>query len=436
MSSNAGERRAFDDPPIGLKILRSSDPVAAICRTKLMANQEVEALVRKYEPEILEFARDIIKTRSYSSQEKDLVMLIKARMESLGFDEVKVDGIGNILGRIGNGPRKLLYDAHIDTVWAEDRQNWKVDPFAAVVEGDLLYGRGSSDEKAAMSSMVYGAAIAKQLGLLDQFSLYISGTVLEETCDGLSTIYMIEKEGFRPDFVVICEPTSLDVYRGHRGRVELKITTTGKSAHAAHPDKGDNAVYKMARTVLNIEKLTETFKDDPFLGKGTAVVSIIESKAPSINSVPYESTIYIDRRITVGETKETVLAEFRSAVYDPEHTTVEPTEYDDTSWTGCKVHQEKYFPTWVLDENNPLVRAGVSAATEARGKAPKVSRWIFSTNGVAFMGHFHIPSIGFGPGDEWLAHAANEYVRVSDLYQAARFYALLPEQLGKEVQTS
>ncbi|RIE14044.1 YgeY family selenium metabolism-linked hydrolase [Candidatus Cryosericum hinesii] len=398
-----------------------------------MTNQEVEILVRKYEPEILEFARDIIKTRSYSTEEKGMVMLIKSKMEALDFDEVKVDGIGNIVGRVGNGPRKILYDAHIDTVWAEDKENWKVDPFAAVVDGDLLYGRGSSDEKAAMSSMLYGAAIAKQLGLLDGFSLYISGTVLEETCDGLSVIHMVEKEGFRPDFVVICEPTSLDVYRGHRGRVELKITTTGTSAHAAHPDKGDNAIYKMAQTVLNIEKLTATFKDDPFLGKGTAVVSIIESKAPSINSVPYESTIYIDRRITVGETKETVLAEFRGAVNDPGHTTVELTEFEDTSWTGLHVCQEKYFPTWVLDENHPLVKAGVDAATEARGKTPRISRWIFSTNGVAFMGHFNIPSIGFGPGDEWLAHAANEYVRISDLYEAARFYALLPSKLAEEV---
>jgi putative selenium metabolism hydrolase len=354
-------------------------------------------------------------------------------MEALGFDEVKVDGIGNIMGRVGNGPRKILYDAHIDTVWAEDKANWNMDPFAAVVEGNLLYGRGSSDEKAAMSSMVYGAAMAKQLGLLDGCSLYISGTVLEETCDGLSVIHMIEKEGFRPDFVVICEPTSLDVYRGHRGRVELKITTTGTSAHAAHPDKGDNAIHKMARTVLNIEKLTTTFKDDAFLGKGTAVVSIIESKAPSINSVPYESTIYIDRRITVGETKETVLAEFRGAVDDPVHTTVELTEFDDTSWTGLHVHQEKYFPTWALDEHHPLVQAGVNAATEARSKSPRVSCWTFSTNGVAFMGHFNIPSIGFGPGDEWLAHAANEYVRISDLYEAARFYALLPSELAKEV---
>jgi len=398
-----------------------------------MANQEVEALERKYEPEILAFAREIIRTRSYSTQERDLVTLIKSKMTALDFDEVKVDGIGNIVGRVGNGPRKILYDAHIDTVWAEDKENWRMDPFGAVVEGDHLYGRGSSDEKAAMSSMVYGAAIAKQLGLLDGVSLYISGTVLEETCDGLSVIHMVEKEGFRPDFVVICEPTSLDVYRGHRGRVELKITTTGVSAHAAHPDKGDNAITKMAQTVLNIDRLTTTFKDDPFLGKGTAVVSIIESKAPSINSVPYECTIYIDRRITVGETKETVLAEFRAAVADPAHTTVELTDYEDTSWTGLHVSQEKYFPTWVLDENHPLVRAAVNAATDARNQAPAISRWIFSTNGVAFMGRFNIPSIGFGPGDEWLAHAANEYVRISDLYEAARFYALLPSALAKEV---
>jgi len=361
-------------------------------------------------------------------------MLIKAKMQALDFDEVTIDGIGNILGRVGNGPRKILYDAHLDTVWAEDRENWRMDPFAAVVEGNLLYGRGSSDEKAAMSSMVYGASIAKQLGLLDGFSLYISGTVLEETCDGLSSVHMIEKEGFRPDFVVLCEPTSLDIYRGQRGRVELKITTTGRSAHAAHPDRGDNAITKMAKTVLNIEKLSETFKDDPFLGKGTAVVSIIESKAPSINSVPYESTIYIDRRITTGETKDTVLAEFRAAVYDPEHTTVELTEFEDTSWTGLHVRQEKYFPTWVLDEDHPLVKAGVDAATEARGKTPRISRWTFSTNGVAFMGRFNIPCIGFGPGDEWLAHAANEYVRISDLYEAERFYALLPSQLAKETE--
>jgi len=190
----------------------------------------------------------------------------------------------------------------------------------------------------------------------------------------------------------------------------------------------------MAKTVLNIEKLTGTFKDDPFLGKGTAVVSIIESKAPSINSVPYESTIYIDRRITTGETKDTVLAEFRGAVYDPEHTTVELTEFEDTSWTGLHVRQEKYFPTWVLDEDHPLVKAGVDAATEARGKTPRISRWTFSTNGVAFMGRFNIPCIGFGPGDEWLAHAANEYVRISDLYEAERFYALLPSQLAKETE--
>ena len=395
---------------------------------------ELDALLAEYQPDILKFAQDIIRTPSYSSHEGELVQLIRPKMEKLGFDDARIDGIGNILGRVGTGTRRLLYDAHIDTVWAEDRQNWSVDPFEAVVKDGLLYGRGASDEKAALSPMIYGAVLAKRLGLLDQFSLYISGTVLEETCDGLSTVHMIENENFRPDFVVICEPTSLDVYRGHRGRIELKITTTGISAHAAHPDKGDNAVYKMARTVLNIEKLATAFRDDSFLGRGTAVVSIIESKSPSINSVPYECSVYVDRRITVGETRETVLEEFRSVVCDPEHTTVELAEYDDISWTGLAVHQEKYFPTWVLEEDHPLVRAGVVTAKEARGTAPKVSRWIFSTNGVAFMGRYGIPSIGFGPGDEWLAHAPDEHVRVSDLFTAARFYALLPQQLGKEVR--
>lgn len=400
-----------------------------------MNTDTVRSLTQSYEPAILEFARDIIKTRSYSADERDLALLIKCRMETLAFDETWIDGIGNVMGRIGSGPCKLLYDAHIDTVWAEDTQNWNVDPFAAAVDGNLLYGRGASDEKAAMSSMVYGAVIAKQLGLLDGFSLYISGTVLEETCDGLSVIHMIEKEGLRPDFVVVCEPTSLDVYRGHRGRVELKITTTGTSAHAAHPDKGDNAITKIAQTVLNIERMTDGFKDDPFLGKGTAVVSIIESKAPSINSVPYESSICIDRRITVGETRDTVLEEFRRAVADPEHTSVEVLQYVDKSWTGLEVSQEKYFPTWVLPEDHALVRAATAAAAEARGVRPRISRWTFSTNGVAFMGRFNIPTIGFGPGDEWLAHAVDEHVRISDLYEAAQFYALLPSAMNKEVHS-
>ncbi len=393
--------------------------------------EKINKLVEEYKGDIVKFAQDIVRTKSYSGQEEKLVKLFEKKMKELGFDEVIIDKTGNIIGRVGNGKTKILYDAHIDTVEAEDKENWHYDPFGGEIVGDKLYGRGSTDEKAAMASMIYGAKILKDIGIPEDVSLYISGTVQEEVCDGLTIGYLIN-EVVKPDFVVLCEPTSLDVYRGHRGRVEVSITTKGKSAHAAHPNRGDNAIYKMAKTVVNIEKLTETFKEDQFLGKGTAVVSIIESKSPSINSVPYESTIYIDRRLTIGETKESAVDEFKTTFVDKENTDIKVLTFEGVSWNGRKISQEKYFPTWVLEKNHPLVNAGFEAAKKARpGEDVKVSRWIFSTNGVTTMGRFHIPSIGFGPGDEWLAHAVDEYVRVSDLTKAAAFYALFPFSLIK-----
>jgi len=399
-----------------------------------MSIEEVNKLVEKYKNDIIKFAQEIVRTKSYSGHEEKLVKLIENKMKKLGFDEVIIDKTGNIIGRVGNGKTKVLYDAHIDTVEAEDRENWHYDPFGGEIIGDKLYGRGSTDEKAAIASMVYGAKILKEVGIPEDISLYISGTVQEEVCDGLAIGYLIN-EVVKPVFVVLCEPTSLDIYRGHRGRVEVSITTKGKSAHAAHPNRGNNAIYKMAKTVVNIEKLTETFKEDPFLGKGTAVVSIIESKSPSINSVPYESTICIDRRLATGETKESAIDEFKTTFVDKENTDINVLIFEDVSWKGRKISQEKYFPTWVLEENHTLVKAGYEAAKKARlGEDVKVSRWIFSTNGVTTMGRFNIPSIGFGPGDEWLAHAVDEYVRVSDLVKAATFYAAFPFNLVEEIK--
>jgi putative selenium metabolism hydrolase len=395
---------------------------------------EVSKLVERYQDDIVKFAQDIVRTKSYSGHEENLVRLLENKMKELGFDEVIIDKTGNIIGRVGSGKTKILYDAHIDTVEAEDRENWHYDPFGGEIIDGKLYGRGSTDEKAAMAPMIYGAKILKDIGIPEDISLYISGTVQEEVCDGLTIGYLIE-EVVKPDFVVLCEPTSLDVYRGHRGRVEVSITTKGKSAHAAHPNRGDNAIYKMAKTVVNIEKLTETFREDPFLGKGTAVVSIIESKSPSINSVPYESTIYIDRRLTIGETKESAISEFKTTFVDKENTEINVLTFKDKSWTGREISQEKYFPTWVLEEDHPLVKAGFEAAKKARpGEDVKVSRWVFSTNGVTTMGRYHIPSIGFGPGEEWLAHAVDEYVRVSDLPKAAKFYAMLPYSLVEKIK--
>ncbi|MEF3244854.1 MAG: YgeY family selenium metabolism-linked hydrolase [Caldisericaceae bacterium] len=396
--------------------------------------ERIKELVKKYESDIIDFSKKIVQTKSYSSQEAELVKLLEDKMKELGFDEVIIDETGNIIGRVGNGPVKLLYDAHIDTVKAEDRENWSVDPFSGEIKDGKLYGRGSSDEKVAIGCMIYGAKILKEIGIPKEISLYILGSVQEEDCDGLSMYYTFN-EVVKPDFVVLGEPTSLDVYRGHRGRVEVEIITKGKSSHAAHPDKGDNAIYKMAQTVLNIKEMTKNFKEDLFLGKGTAVVSHIESKAPSINSVPYEAKIFIDRRLTVGETKESAIKEFESCLVDKANSEIRVLTYETKSWKGRLISQEKYFPTWILEEDHPLVKAGFETAKLVRpNEDVKISRWIFSTNGVTSMGRFHIPSIGFGPGDEWLAHAVDEYVRVSDLPKATEFYALLPFKLLEKIK--
>jgi len=396
--------------------------------------EKIKELVKKYENDIIKFAQEIVQTKSYSGEEGNLVKLLENKMKELGFDEVIIDETGNIIGRVGSGPIKLLYDAHIDTVWAEDKENWSVDPFSGAIIDGKLYGRGSSDEKVAIGCMIYGAKILKEIGIPEDISLYVMGSVQEEDCDGLS-MYHTFTEVLKPDYVVLGEPTSLDIYRGHRGRVELEVVVKGKSSHAAHPDKGDNAIYKMAQTVLNIKEITKSFKEDPFLGKGTAVVSHIESKAPSINSVPYESRIFIDRRLTVGETKETALKEIESCLVDPKNSEVRVLTYEAKSWKGRVISQEKYFPTWLLEESHPLVQAGFEAAKEARpDEEVKISRWNFSTNGVTSMGRLNIPTIGFGPGDEWLAHAVDEYVRVSDLPKATEFYALLPFKLVSKVR--
>jgi putative selenium metabolism hydrolase len=314
-----------------------------------------------------------------------------------------------------------------------DPGSWRGrDPFDPRLEDGKIWGRGVVDEKAAMASTVYAGKIIKELGLGDKCTIWVVGSAIEEDCDGLTQLHLIQNEGVRPDFVVLGEPTDLNVYRGHRGRVEMIITIKGRSAHAAHCEKGVSALYKAAPILLDIEKLNDRLAVDDFLGKGTITASYMDVKTASLNSVPNAAIIYLDRRLTVGETKESALEEIRAlpSMGDAE---VEILQYDATAWTGKKVEQEKYFPTWVLDEQHDLVQAAVEAIEGARGTKPKVSRWVFSTNGVATMGRLGIPTIGFAPGLEELAHTTDEYIKVSDLVDAVAGAALIPQALARRL---
>ena len=385
-----------------------------------------------YREELTKFLGDLVSIKSFSAGEREVVQRIRKEMEKVGFDEVRIDGLGNILGRIGSGKRVIAMDAHIDTVEVGNEKLWKVDPFGGVVSDGVIYGRGASDQKAGMAAMVYGARIMKEEGLLGDFTLYVTGTVMEEDCDGLCWRYIINEDGIRPDYVVITEPTNLNIYRGHRGRMELQVRTSGLSCHASAPERGINAIYKMSRIIAEIERLNERLTRDSFLGKGTIAVTQIFFKSPSQNAVADECTIQLDRRLTAGETKETVIRELQEVIQMAgEEAEIVELFYERPSYTGIVYPVEKYFPTWVMEEDSEIVRKTVNTYREVFGEEPFVDKWTFSTNGIATAGVFSIPTIGFGPANEIFAHSPDDQCPVDHLVRAAAMYALLPLRLSQ-----
>jgi putative selenium metabolism hydrolase len=382
---------------------------------------------------IIQFLREIVAIPSMESQLGAVGERIAAEMRQLGFDEVRFDVMGNIFGRMGHGPTIIVYDSHVDTVGVGDPSAWKWDPFVGKVEDGVLWARGACDEKGSTPGMIYGIALGRDLGLIDpnEYTMYYFGN-MEEWCDGIAPNSFVEADPkIKPHFVVIGEPTKMQVYRGHKGRLELKITAKGKSAHAAANQLGDNAIYKMLPVIDAISKMEPLLGDHEFLGHGKITVSDMKVSTPSINAVPDECTIFIDRRMTFGESRADVRRQLEACI-PTEHKasiTIEELFYDEPSYTGFVFPVDKYFPAWAYDEDHPLVVAGQSTRSAIGLPAAPSGKWGFSTNGIYWAGKAGIPSIGFGPGDELTAHTTEDSVSLDDVVKATEFYALLPGML-------
>ena len=389
---------------------------------------EIQNQVAAQRDNIIQFFIDICAIPSMDSQIGPVGERVGAEMKKLGFDEVRFDKMGNILGRIGNGARTIVYDSHIDTVGIGDLSTWEWDPFKGKIENGILFARGACDEKGSTPGMVYGLAIAHQLGLLDGWTAWYFGN-MEEWCDGIAPNSFVEADPkIRPDFAVIGEPTKMQVYRGHKGRVELKITAKGKSAHAASNFLGDNAIYKLLPIIAGIRDLDAKLPTHDFLGKAVVTVSDMKVSTVSLNAVPDEATIFIDRRVTFGETKESAIAAIDALIPNDQRDKIKLEElfYDEPSYTGFVFPVDKYYPAWALDEAHPLVQAGQSAIQELWNETRPTGKWAFSTNGTYWAGKAGIPSIGFGPGDEIYAHSTLDQNKLDDVVAATEFYALLP----------
>jgi len=384
--------------------------------------QKINELSEKYRDYTAENLSKLVQIKSLSLGEKEVQLELKRQMEEAGFDEVQIDGLGNVIGRIGNGKKILAIDGHMDTVDMGNMDNWDFDPLGGEIKDGFVHGRGTVDQEGGPAAFVTTGRILKELGFDKDLTIYFVGSVMEEDCDGLCWKYIVEEDKIKPDFVISTEPTNLNIYRGHRGRMEMHVHFYGVSSHGSAPERGKNAIYMASKTALEIEKLNERLKFDEFLGKGTVTISEMVTGSPSLCAVSDYARIHLDRRLTWGETKESAVAEIEELIKGM-NAKVEVLEYLETAYTGLEYGMEKYYPTWKIPVEDKIIQTGVKSFKGLFNKDVKIDKWTFSTNGIMTNGVYGIPTIGFGPGNEVLAHAPNEKVAINDLVVSAAFYA-------------
>jgi len=391
--------------------------------------QTSELIPQDMQAELIEFTQSLIQIRSYSGEEEEIIRHIEKKMVGLGYDEVIIDSMGNLLGRIGDGERSILFDSHVDTVTVNDADEWEVPPFSGKIVNGCLWGRGSVDMKSSVAASVYAGALAKQLGLTSGKTIYVSCTVLEEDCDGENLKHLLKERNLKPDYVIICEPSDNVIALGHKGKAQIAIKTHGISAHGSAPEKGLNAIYEMAEIIQRVEKVNAELmkKDKP---RGTLVMSRISSVSASLNAVPSECEVYLDRRTVPGETEEDVKREMDGVVAGKK-ATWEVGTLHRKSWTGLDIKYDPFHSAWKIDLDHELTEACITAYRENFGSEPaEFDFWDFSTNAVTPVS-LGIPTIGFGPGEYKLAHMRNENCEVSQIIEACGFYTRLIGKMAK-----
>ena len=377
--------------------------------------------------ELIEFTQSLIRVKSMSGQEAEIVKFIEKKMKTLGYDEVTIDSMGNVLGRIGSGEKSILFDSHVDTVEVNDETQWDVPPFSGTIRDGRLHGRGSVDMKSSVAASIYAGIIAKKLGFDSRKTIYVSCTVFEEDCDGENLKHLFKELHLKPNYVVICEPSNNKIALGHKGKAQISIKTHGVSAHGSAPEKGVNAIYEMAEIIQRVEKANAELMKNP-APRGTLVMSRISSTSASLNAVPSECKVYLDRRTVPGETADAIKREMDQLIQG-KNATWEVGTLHRKSWTGRDITYEPFHSAWKIDLGHELTQACIAAYRETFESEPdEYDFWDFSTNAVTPVS-LGIPTIGFGPGEYKLAHMRDENCNVEQIFDACRFYTSLIQKI-------
>jgi putative selenium metabolism hydrolase len=396
-------------------------------------NEKIKQIVNELRPELITFTREIIKIPSFSGKETQVITRIKEEMEKLGYKKIQIDEMGNLSGQIGSGKHLFAIDGHADTVEVGNRENWSYDPFEGKLEEGIIYGRGACDQKGGVASAIYAGKILNEITIPEDMTYLVVISVQEEIYEGLNWTYIIQEKKTKPDVVVLTEPTGLNICNGQRGRVDIKVQTSGIASHGASPDLGDNAIYKLTSIVEEIKKMDSNLPEDPIFGKGNITVTEFLSSAPSINAVPDSASIHIDRRLTNLDTEESVLQEIMNLESVKEtNAYVYIPEYEIKISPQMSYPIKAYYSSWYMEEAHPLVQTAINAYEGQLKHRPILTQWRFSTNGATIKGIFDIPTIGFGPGFEKYAHTVEDQVSTDHLIHATEFYAAFALIWGKE----
>ncbi len=394
-----------------------------------MSSTSPLALDLEDQAQMTHFLQRLVQTPSPFGDEGAVARLVQDELRAVGVGDVHTDRMGNVIAYIGSGDGPtLLYDGHMDTVLPTGA--WLIDPYAAEVRGGVLHGLGACDMKGGLAAMVYAAKrlLATETPLRGRLALAF--VVQEEPYEGCALRELLQETGIQPDWVLLGEPTDMAIMRGHRGRVMLKVTVKGRGSHGSRPDLGDNAIINAARVIFGVEMMAPDMVSDPFLGTATAAITHIESHGASLNAIPSRCDLYVDRRLTLGETVNRARLELESLVTrEGLDAAVEVCESEVTSYTGHLCHAREAHNPWALDPKHPLLVTLCGVVEGIMGRKPPVSSWGFSTDGVYSMGQAHIPTIGFGPGNPDHAHSIHDQVRLTDVAVAAHVYAGLAAAL-------
>lgn len=379
---------------------------------------------------LVDFLLRLIREPSPSAGEGAVARLVAAEMERLGL-ETAVDELGNITGTLDAGPGPcVLVDSHMDTVGVTNPSAWSHQPDGERVDG-RIYGRGAMDMKGPLASSVHG--IARLAGHLSRGRVIVCASIAEELVEGPALVAVAER--VRPDAVVICEATSLRVARGQRGRAEVQVEIRGRPTHSSRPELGVNAAEYMADLIVALRTLE--MPRHPVLGSGNLVLTDIKSSPyPGLSVVPDRCVATFDRRTLPGETEDDVLDPVRRTL----HSVLDGTgasgvtgiaKDDFTSYTGAPVSAENFAPAWFHELEEPHVRAAMDGLRRA-GLPAEAGHYAFCTNGSG-TARLGLPTLGFGPGDEQLAHRVDEHIEIAELTAAARGYAAIATTLLEEL---